>query len=52
MLGYPADKALICGYDMVCKLVPFFIALKAWLRVPAVNIWSIIYESQNRERTY
>ena len=38
MLGCLAHKALICGYDMVCKLVPFFVALEAWLRVPAVNI--------------
>ena len=37
MLGYPADKALICG-RYVLQVGAFLYALKAWLQVPAVNI--------------
>ena len=37
MLGFPADKALICG-QCVLQVSAFLYALEAWLRVPAVNI--------------
>ena len=37
MLGYLADKALICG-RMWSEVSAFLYAVRAWLRVPAVNI--------------
>ena len=37
MLGYLADKALICG-QYVLRVSAFLYALEAWLRVPTVNI--------------
>ena len=44
MLGYPVNKALICGQNNLYDSA-FLYALKAWLRVPAVNIstfyWTI-----------
>ena len=43
MLGCSADKALITGMNPVVSA--FSIDLQAQLRVPAVNIWSIKYES-------
>ena len=44
MLGYLAKKALICGLIWSVRGA-FLYASAAWLRVPAVNIWSIKYES-------
>lgn len=44
MPGCASNKALICG-QYVLQVSAFLYALEAWLRVTAVNIWSIKYES-------